>query len=601
MGEWDGSQLGSDKPHEGGAESDAWDVLKAWDALSESPVGRRLSGFDRRRRPALRAAWDRAFVPFFVVCAAGAVAWLAAGLIPALAAGIPDLHEGLHRVAAGGGFLAETAGNAARSSHSSYSWPEVTGDYLFSALNVTLAVFLIRRCPAHRAARLLGFGFLGTAVAFNLQGHFAFQVAPLWSLGWVELWHNHVHVISGVCYVLGLMLFPDGHLGARRRIPNLLLLTLLFALLSLITVDDHTLGLVLVFGIFTPLAGVTSQIGRYRRAPTAEKRQQSRVLLGALAVSLGGAFVLLAASAVLSGADPGRARTTKDYELLTPAAGTYYFRCDPHPTDMHGSVVVGRRFLRDTGAGISARNIRFDRTMLFFPPSREITLRFTNYDGELHNVAIYRDESAREPIFIGEEFTGGNITARVFRAFRVVFAALPIALFVGIVRFRLWDIDRLLNRTLVYAAVTAFLSIAYYGLIVGVQAVSPAAEGSPAVVAVTTLVVAALFTPVRRRIQAFIDRRFYRRRYDAAKTIQDFSSRLRQQIDLDTLSRELLKVVQDTMQPAHLSLWLSGRANNVADDTKSEDSSSRDDLGTDGRQEERGWQPSPGFSSEGER
>ena len=577
------------------------DVLKALDVLSESPTGRRLSGFVSRRGPALKAEWDRAFVPFFVVCATGAVAWLVAGLVPALAAGIPDLHEGLHRVAQNGGFLAETAGNAARSSHSSYSWPEVTGDYLFSALNVTLAVFLIRRCPNHRAARLLGFGFLGTAVAFNLQGHFARQVAPLWSLGWVELWHNHVHVVSGVCYVFGLLLFPDGHFGARRRIPNLLLLMLLFALLSLITVDDHTLGLVLVFGIFTPLAGVISQIARYRRAPTAEKRQQSRVLLGALVVSLGGAFVLLVAGAVLSGADPARARTTKDYELLTPAAGTYYFRCDPHPIDMQGSVVVNRRFLGDTGESIGARNIRFDRTTLFFPPSEEITLRFTNYDGELHNVAIYRNESAREPIFIGEEFAGGNINVRVFRAFRVVLAALPIALFVGIVRFHLWDIDRLLNRTLVYAAVTAFLGIAYYGIIVGVQAVSPAAEGSPAVVAATTLVVAALFTPVRHRIQAFIDRRFYRRRYDAAKTIEDFSFRLRQQIDLDTLSRELLQVVGDTMQPAHLSLWLSGRAKILADDAANEHSSSRDDLGTDGHQEERGWLLSPGFSSESER
>ncbi len=149
-----------------------------------------------------------------------------------------------------------------------------------------------------------------------------------------------------------------------------------------------------------------------------------------------------------------------------------------------------------------------------------------------------------------------------------MFAALPIALFVGIVRFHLWDIDRLLNRTLVYAAVTAFLGISYYGVIVGVQTVSPAAEGSPAVAATTTLVVAALFTPARRRIQAFIDRRFYRRRYDAARTIEDFSARLRQHIELDTLSRELLKVVQDTMQPAHLSLWLSSRTKVLADNAK---------------------------------
>jgi plastocyanin len=558
MAEWDGSQL------KGARLSAARSGPEAWDRLSRMSSGRLLE----RYRPALKARWDVAFIPFFVACAVGAVAWLMAGLVPAVAHSIPSLHERLHDIGRGRSLVAEVAANAARSSHSSYSWPEVVGDYLFSALNITLAIFLIRRCPTHRAARLLAFGFLGTSVAFNLQGHFARQVAPFWSLGLVELWHNHVHVVSGVCYVLGLLVFPDGHLQSRRRVPGLLVLTLLFALLSLITVDDHTLGLVLVFGIFTPVAGVASQIERYRRAPTAEQRQQSRVLLGALAISLGGACLILGAAAVLSGSDPALSHTTKDYELSTPSPGLYFFRCDPHPMDMRGYLVVKGSYPVKSAYDISARNIDFNKALLRLPPGRDITLRFTNFDGELHNVAIYRDATAQKPIFIGEAFTGGNITERVFRTFRVLFVALPIALFVGIVRFHLWDVNRLVARTLVYAAVTGLLALTYYGLVVGVETVLPATETSNGVVvAATTLLVAGLFTPVRRHIQAFIDRRFYRRRYDAAKTIQDFSTRLRQEIDLDSLTRELLQVVRDTMQPTQISLWLGREADDSHGDS----------------------------------
>ena len=138
-------------------------------------------------------------------------------------------------------------------------------------------------------------------------------------------------------------------------------------------------------------------------------------------------------------------------------------------------------------------------------------------------------------------------------------AALPVAVGVGILKYRLYDIDRLISRTLVYGSLTVVLGIAYVGLVLGGQALfSSFAGGSNLSIAVSTLLVAALFLPVRSRVQRFVDRRFYRRRYDAQRTLEAFGARLREQVDLQTLQTELQGVVQETMQPAGVSLWLRG-------------------------------------------
>jgi hypothetical protein len=132
--------------------------------------------------------------------------------------------------------------------------------------------------------------------------------------------------------------------------------------------------------------------------------------------------------------------------------------------------------------------------------------------------------------------------------------AVPLAIGVAVLRYRLWDLDRLVSRTVTYALVTALLVVPY---LLVVPAASRLAAGSGSLaVAAATLTVAALFSPLRRRVQDLVDRRFNRRRYDAARTVDGFAARLRDQVDLDALHTELLGVVDQTMQPTQASLWL---------------------------------------------
>jgi hypothetical protein len=145
-----------------------------------------------------------------------------------------------------------------------------------------------------------------------------------------------------------------------------------------------------------------------------------------------------------------------------------------------------------------------------------------------------------------------------FIFFMIFFEGLWVAVAVAILRYRLYDVDVVINRTLVYATLTAMLVLVYLGGIVLLQALFRAVTGQESQLAVvaSTLVIAALFGPLRRRVQAFIDRRFYRRKYDAAKTLAQFSSKLRDETDLDSLNDELVAIVRETVQPAHASLWL---------------------------------------------
>ena len=144
-----------------------------------------------------------------------------------------------------------------------------------------------------------------------------------------------------------------------------------------------------------------------------------------------------------------------------------------------------------------------------------------------------------------------------------VFALLfvPVFTYIAILKYRLYDIDLVINRALVYGSLTALLALIYFGGVTASQAIVQALTGQeqqPQIaVVISTLLIAALFNPLRRRIQSFIDRSFYRSKYDAAKTLEGFSMKLRNETDLEALSEDLVGVVRETMQPAHASLWLS--------------------------------------------
>jgi hypothetical protein len=163
---------------------------------------------------------------------------------------------------------------------------------------------------------------------------------------------------------------------------------------------------------------------------------------------------------------------------------------------------------------------------------------------------------------LGELLRAGGGLPRVTGALSglLVLPSIPIATGIAILRYRLYDIDRIINRTLVYGSLTVMLALLYFGGVSAIEALFGALTGQEEqpqlAIVVSTLVIAALFNPLRRRIQSFIDRSFYRSKYDAAKTLEAFSARLRDETNLDALSDDLTSVVRETMQPAHVSVWL---------------------------------------------
>jgi hypothetical protein len=142
--------------------------------------------------------------------------------------------------------------------------------------------------------------------------------------------------------------------------------------------------------------------------------------------------------------------------------------------------------------------------------------------------------------------------------------AIPVSIAAAMLCYRLYDVDRFISRSVTYVAVTTMLGAAYVGLVLGGQGLfSSIAGGSSLVIAVSTLVVAALFLPLRSRVQRLVDRRFYRRRYDAQRTLESFGARLRQEIALESLIDDLRRVIAETMQPADVSVWLRGARHSV--------------------------------------
>jgi hypothetical protein len=169
--------------------------------------------------------------------------------------------------------------------------------------------------------------------------------------------------------------------------------------------------------------------------------------------------------------------------------------------------------------------------------------------------ALWLLSGPETPVDLGTRSLWGALLEHVMV---LSFAGVPVAIGIAVLKYRLYDIDFLINRALVYGSLTATLVLVYVASVASLQATLRGLTGQESTLAIVaaTLVIAALFNPLRRRVQAFVDRRFYRRKYDAAKTLEAFNARLRDETELDTLSGDMVGVVRETMQPAHVSLWL---------------------------------------------
>ncbi len=198
-------------------------------------------------------------------------------------------------------------------------------------------------------------------------------------------------------------------------------------------------------------------------------------------------------------------------------------------------------------------------TIAFLAAAASVVVRLRRASGDERQQLKWL-ASAGVLVFVGVLTTNLNLVGGDAFPIFVGQIAVAVAVGVAILRYRLYDIDVVINRTLVYGALTATLAGTYLGSVLLLQlALSGVTANNSLAVAGSTLAVAALFQPARRRIQATVDRRFYRHKYDAARTIEAFGAHLRDEVDLDALALELRAVVGETMQPAHVSLWIRPR------------------------------------------
>ncbi len=333
------------------------------------------------------------------------------------------------------------AGSVARGLASAFHYaqgPVTTAvDYVFSIISLGLGIFLVRRRANDRVARFFAVGLVGTAAAYNIQGHAALDVVPQLA----NVIHPvFVHPLSGLAYAFALILFPDGKLVPRVRpaFRHLLRAVVLLTLIMVVAVGDafepapgpgHAQAFVQSFGLLIPLVGVAAQAYRYRRAPTPEERQQSKVLLWALGPAL--AF---------------------------------------------GFFVVVVRLLGGTGGAFASERV-----------------------ADLQTIA--------------------------FRTFQPIFIVIPAALIVGILRYRLWDLDVVISKAIVYGSLAAFIAGVYVAVVAGLGAVLGAQRNDALAIAAIALVAIA-FEPLRERLRLLANRVVYGERLSPYEAVADLSRRL---------------------------------------------------------------------------
>jgi hypothetical protein len=240
-------------------------------------------------------------------------------------------------------------------------------------------------------------------------------------------------------------------------------------------------------------------------------------------------------------------------------ASNLFLDVSPVPISTLPPWMLGAIFLVNGGSGVVAQIYRYVRVS--GPVQRQQT-KWVVFGLAATSLVILGREV---PLLIFPSLSASN--SFYFLIFTYVYPLglllIPLSLGIAVLRYRLWDIDRIINKALVYGGLSLLLAAVYLGLVIGLESLLGAITGQsaqPVVIVISTLAIAALFQPLRHRIQQLIDRRFYRRKYDAEKTLAAFSATLRSEVDLEQLSKQLLAVVQETMQPMHASLWLRSPA-----------------------------------------
>jgi hypothetical protein len=441
-----------------------------------------------------------AFYAVFGLYTATALFLLLLGLGAALAATFPPVLEAFQDAALSGSRLGPVWRLIVQTAPLSEAPGQVLLDYLLSGLNLGLGVFLVWRRPLDGVARLLGLAMVGTAAAFNLQAHGAFAAVDTVApeLHAIVPIHWVLHAVAGAAYLHALVVFPNGAVVPRR-------LLWLVRLAYLFMVEEITLTF------------VTGSVG-----------------LLAVPFQLLFGFRSVDPAALPKLVDSDATFVVLFFGVLLPVAGA--------TSQVYRYVAVS-----DPSARQRTRLVVWALTLAFGV-------------GASFLLAAIGTTLAQGAGFAGHLI--GEADYAAFRVLPLLFAVIPAALFLAIVRDHLFDIDLVIAGTLVYGALTAILAVSFFGSVFLLQQILCSLIGGPneLAVAAAALLNGLLFQPVRRRLQGRLQRRLHRRTYKGAYALATFSASIRaEEVELDVLAQRLLAAVQESLHPLRMGLWLRER------------------------------------------